>query len=90
MKILHVYKTYYPDSVGGVEKLIDELILSCQSYGIESEVLTVTPDKKSSEIVINNYKVHRVPQNFEVASSPFSIKLIKKFKQLAIDVEPGT
>lgn len=87
MKILHIYKAYYPDSMGGVEKFIDVLIIRLKSYGITSEVLTLTKDKVESDIHINGYTVHKVPQNFEIASSPFSLRAISRFAELVKEVD---
>jgi glycosyltransferase involved in cell wall biosynthesis len=87
MKILHIYKAYYPDSMGGVEKFIDVLIMSLNSYGVTSKVLTLTRDKVESDIHISGYIVHKVPQNFEIASSPFSFRSISRFAELVKEVD---
>jgi O-antigen biosynthesis rhamnosyltransferase len=81
MKILHFYKSYLPDSVGGVEKVINQIILAGSSYGIEAEVLTLTPTNKKS-IIVDNHFVHRCKSNFEIASTPFSFSAIHRFKNL--------
>lgn len=82
MKILHLYKTYYPNTFGGVEKFIDQLIMSLSAYGVESEVLVLTKDKVELTTEINGYKVHKITQDFEIASCPFSIKAIGHLKQM--------
>ncbi len=82
MKILHVYKTYYPDSFGGVEKFIDVLSVKLKRYGVIPEVLTLTKNKTESSSHINGYIVHKVPQNFEIASSSFSFSAIHRFAAL--------
>ncbi len=83
MKILHFYKTYFPNTMGGVEKVIDQIAIGTADLGIESEVLVLTPEKKQSTIEMNGYKVHRVPQLFEIASTPFSARVFRRFSQLA-------
>lgn len=83
MKILHFYKTFFFDTLGGIEKVIDQLSRSTAGLGVESEVLCLTREKKESSSEINGYKVHRVPQLFEIASTPFSISAFQRFSQLA-------
>ncbi len=82
MKVLHFYKTYFPHTVGGVEKVIEQIVIGTSQMGIESEVLSLSPNKKSSSVERDGYKVHDVPQLFEIASTPFSIQVFKKFSQL--------
>lgn len=83
VKILHVYKTYYPDTFGGVETFIDQLILSTKPYGHQSEILSLTKNPTSSIVEINGYKVHKIKQNFEIASCPFSLEALSIFSVLA-------
>jgi len=86
MKVLHVYKTYFPDTIGGVEQVISEIIHSTSKLGVESEVLTLTPNAGGTTMV-NNHRVHRCRSNFEMASTPFSIAAFAKFKALANEAD---
>jgi glycosyltransferase involved in cell wall biosynthesis len=43
MRILHVYRTYYPDSQGGIQEAIRQICLSTQAYGAESRIFTLSP-----------------------------------------------
>ncbi|MFA6037626.1 MAG: glycosyltransferase [Legionellales bacterium] len=83
MKVLHIYKSYYPDTLGGVEKVIDQIAANTAALGIESQVICLTPEKNESTMMLNGYQVHRVPQLFTLASTPVSIKIFKHFKALA-------
>ena len=84
MKILHVYKTYLPDSIGGVEKVIEQLVLDSVHYNIESEVLSLSSNVKGCVTKeINGYKVHRCETNFTISSTPFSLLAFSRFKSLA-------
>jgi rhamnosyl/mannosyltransferase len=83
LKVLHFYKTYYPDSFGGIEQVIFQLSEAGLSHEIVATTLTL-----SSRGNINNALVGVHPANysaicFEMASTPFSISVIKRFKQLA-------
>ena len=42
MRILHLYRTYFPDTIGGIEQSIRQIALSTQRHGVESRVFTLT------------------------------------------------
>ncbi|MGQ8705905.1 glycosyltransferase family 4 protein [Serratia sp. TSA_198.1] len=83
IKVLHFYKTYYPDSFGGIEQVIYQLAEGGVEKGISTEVLSVTPADKDSCEVISQHTAHKVRQDFSIASNPFSLRVIKKFKELS-------
>lgn len=83
MKVLHFYRTYYPDSFGGVEQVIRQLVNATSQQGVTAEVLTLTRNKQCLDIEFESHKVHRAPLNFEIASTGFSWAALSKFKQLA-------
>ena len=101
MKILHFYKTYYPDSVGGTEQVISQLIGAISSldtqdddtqfHNIKAEyptkvihkVLTLSKNVKGVDVVeVDGHEVIRVPTTIELASTPFSIAAVAKFREL--------
>ncbi len=84
MRVLHFYKTYYPDSVGGVEQFIRQLCKGTTEYGVTNEVLTLTRyHKKDSSIEFEGHLVHQVAMDFEIASTGFSVRAIAKLAALA-------
>ena len=83
MKILHFYKTYLPDTVGGVEKVINQIIKSTSSLGFTSEVLALSPGSGNRTVEVDGHRVHFSPTNIELASTPLSIAAISQFRQLA-------
>jgi rhamnosyl/mannosyltransferase len=84
MRVLHFYKTYYPDSWGGIEQVIRQLCVGTGRLGVTNEVLTLTPDKAGpKEIEFEGHTVHRVPLDFEIASTGFSFAAIRKLARLA-------
>jgi rhamnosyl/mannosyltransferase len=87
MKVLHFYKTYFPDTVGGVEQVINQIALSSASLGIDTEVLTLSPTMVERSIMVGNHCVHRCKSNFEIASTPFSASVFLRFKQLAKEAD---
>lgn len=87
MKVLHFYRTYYPDSFGGVEQVIRQLVTATTQQGVSAEVLTLTRDRQHLDIEFEGHKVHRAPLDFEIASTGFSWAAFAKFKQLAAQAD---
>ena len=83
MRVLHVYKTYYPDSYGGIEQAIRHLANGCAKHSIESEVLTLSSNPKRDRFRFENHFVTQVQTDLEVSSTPFAIGAFKKYRDLA-------
>lgn len=83
LKVLHFYKTYYPDTFGGIEQVIYQLSESGAEYDVESTVLSLSKRGDMNNQKIGVQRVFYAKTNFEVASTPFSLSCIKKFKELA-------
>ena len=82
LKVLHFYKTYYPDTFGGIEQVIYQLSESASAHGVESTVLTLSRRGNIEDERIDSQHVFYSKTNFEIASTPFSISCLSKFKQL--------
>lgn len=87
MRVLHFYKTYFPDTVGGVQRVINQLARATKPYGIETTVLSLSNQKHPLPITLDGHQIHRVYQNFEIASTGFSFGAFKRFKQLANEAD---
>jgi len=83
VKILHFFKTSLPDTIGGVEQVIDQISRGAVSYGVSSEVLSLTSQRVASTFEINGYISHRSPLSFNLASTGFSVSAVFRFVQLA-------
>lgn len=83
MKILHFYRTYYPDSFGGVEQVIYQLVQGTLAHGMDAQVLTLTSNSNANLIKVADHQVHRARLNFQIASTGFSASAFFKFAQLA-------
>lgn len=88
MKVLHVYKGYYPDIFGGVCEFIRQLTYGTQKLGVENSLIVLTPNKTYPKVEnINGLKVYWCPSTFEAGSTPFSFKAIKLFKRLVQEMD---
>ena len=87
MKVLHFFKTYYPDSYGGVENLIFQLAQNSTKQGIQSEVLSLSQTGRARNVNFGNHLTHRSNLNFYLASTGFSYSAICDFKELTGNVD---
>lgn len=83
MKVLHFYKTAFPDSMGGVEQVINQIARGANKLGVQTEVLSLTPLHGTQTIEIDGYLSHRAKLDLEIASTGFSVSAFWHFSQLA-------
>ncbi|WP_328517917.1 glycosyltransferase [Citrobacter enshiensis] len=87
LKVLHFYKTYYPDTFGGIEQVIYQLSESGSAYGVCPTILTLSKRGDIDNVHIGVQRVFYSKANFEIASTPFSLSCIRKFKKLAQEAD---
>ena len=87
MRVLHFFKTSFPESMGGIEQAIHQIARGSHLLGIQTDVLSLTPNERTDTIEIDGYLTHRVKQNFEIASTGFSYAAFARFAQLAKQVD---
>ena len=83
MRVLHFYKTSFPDSIGGVETVINQIARGANKLGVKTDVLSLTRERVPRTIEINGYLVHRARLDMEIASTGFSMSAFWRFAQLA-------
>ena len=83
MRILHFYKTSLPDSMGGVEQVIDQIARGANKYGIKTDVLSLSPKRSHDAFEMDGYQVHRSKLTIQIASNSFSISAFGRFMKLA-------
>ena len=87
IRVLHFYKTYFPDTIGGVEQVIFQLCRTSPQHGVENTVLSLTKDKVDRVIQLENHQAHRARMDFQIASTGFSVSSILRFSQLVKQVD---
>jgi glycosyltransferase involved in cell wall biosynthesis len=81
MKVLHVYRTCYPETKGGVEQAIRYICKGSFERGLTNIILTLGDSDKEYEFEGTTIIV--VKKEMELSSNGFSFKLISKFRQLS-------
>lgn len=87
MRVLHFFKTYYPDTTGGIEQVMFQLSQGCRSLGVDGQVLTLSPNPVPERIQVADHEVVRVKENVNLASTGFSLTVFKRFKDMAAEAD---
>lgn len=82
MKVLHVYRTYFPDSQGGLEEAIRQLCASTTALGVNNRIFTLSPKPYPAVLSYPEATVFRFPLSFEIASCGFSLSCLEGFRRL--------
>ncbi|MBY0411672.1 MAG: glycosyltransferase, partial [Burkholderiaceae bacterium] len=81
MRVLHIYKTYYPDTTGGVEKVLQQLVRSLATMGVESRLLVLSSDPHPAQIIFPEVTVIRCQTSLAIASNPMSVAALGEFRR---------
>lgn len=87
MRVLHFFKTYWPDTFGGVERTIHAIIKGGEAYGIEGEVLSLSANPVVNSITFDGHEAHKAKLDLEFASTGFSLQAFQKFNALSREVD---
>lgn len=82
MNVLHFYKTYYPDSFGGVEQVIFQIAEGLAPRGVNTTVLSTSPRGNSVQSIGKHTSV-TCARDFQLLSTAFSISSVGKLRKLA-------
>ncbi len=83
MHVLHVFKTYFPDSYGGVEQVIRQLSTATNRMGVSNQVFTVSREAGVAPLLHDGATViTRARTHLEVASTPMSFSAIGAFRDV--------
>lgn len=83
MNILHVYKRFYPDRYGGVERMIHQLIAATAPHGVRNTVLSIGLADPLVSDMPRGLRTIRCRQSFEFASPPVSLQALARFRSLS-------
>jgi glycosyltransferase involved in cell wall biosynthesis len=87
IKVLHFFKTYYPETMGGIEQVIFQLAEGSAKHGIQAEVLYLSPRGSARNETVGHHVSHRSKLDLQLASTGFSFSVIKDFVELAKEAD---
>jgi rhamnosyl/mannosyltransferase len=83
IKVLHFFKTYYPETMGGIEQVIFQIAEGGTKHGFESEVLYLSKRGAARDEQVGHHLTHRSKLDLHIASTGFSLSAFKDFAELA-------
>lgn len=72
LRVLHVYKTYTPDTLGGIEQVLLQLTCGLHALGVENRIFTTSPSAQPPVIHRPEADVIRFRSSLDIASTPMS------------------
>lgn len=87
MRVLHFCKTYFPDSVGGIEQVIRQMCVSTGRLGVTNHVLSLSRERDLAPFEFEGHTVHRAHLDFELASNGVSLGAIGKLARMAREAD---
>lgn len=80
MRVLHVYRTYFPETQGGLQEAIRQICIGVKPLGIESKVFTLH-DGDNDVVVQDEAEVIRAHKHLEIASCSIGLRALPQFKK---------
>lgn len=87
MKIAHIFKTYFPDTQGGVEEAIRQITRFTSSQGIENRVITLSKHPQPACLHFPEAKIVRYKTHLDMLSTPMSIAFFRNYPQAVKDCD---
>ncbi|CCK79567.1 glycosyltransferase [Desulfobacula toluolica] len=85
-KITHIFKTYFPETNGGLEEAIRQYGSHAAKNGFDVEVVSVGP-KTYTVNAPDGIKTKFYKKTFDVFSNPFSFVFARSFKKIVEDTD---
>ena len=82
VRVLHVYRTYFPETQGGLEETIRQICLNTAPLGVVSRVLCTSETIEPRIVRRNEADVYRARRTGEVASCSLSVDAFPLFRRL--------
>lgn len=83
MRVLHFYKTYWPDTFGGIARTIHSIAKGTVEYGIASDVLSLSAKPEENTRNFDGHMAYKAKLDFEFASTGLSRDAISRFRKLS-------
>lgn len=71
LRVLHIYRTYFPETQGGTQEAIRQLCLATQELGVENTIFTLAQQCVPSQLSRPEGLLVRAKSWFEIASCNF-------------------
>jgi glycosyltransferase involved in cell wall biosynthesis len=83
MHVLHFFKTYWPDTFGGMERAIHAIATATAAHGVTSEVLSLSRKPSENTVFFDGHWARKSKLDLDIASTGLSIGALRDFRRLA-------
>ena len=87
MRILHFFKTYWPETFGGMERVIDAIARTTGEEGVEHHILSINDDGKNPQPLFNGQHLHKARRSLEIWSTDISVEAFRQYRRLATEAD---
>ncbi|MEM5383496.1 glycosyltransferase [Paraburkholderia phymatum] len=88
MRVLHFYRTYLPDTIGGAEQSIYHLCRAGADIGVKNKIFALTRIRDAQRIVqLEGHEVERSFNRMTFASVELSWRALREFSRLAAQAD---
>ena len=81
-RVLHFYRTYFPETQGGAEEAIRQICLNTRRHGVRSRVLCISPSVRPRVVRRAEAAVYRARLHADIASCTASWEALPMFRRL--------
>lgn len=71
LRALHIYRTYFPETHGGVQEAIRQIAMATREEGVDTTIFTLAHDPRPEVLQAPEGRVRRARSLFEIASCDF-------------------
>nr|WP_082709103.1 glycosyltransferase [Marinobacterium profundum] len=83
VRVLHVYRTFFPDTQGGLEEVVRQISINTRPLGFVSQVMMVSGEVAAIDhVYVDGIRVTRLPRLTDIASSSIPRTGLSEFKKL--------
>lgn len=79
MKVAHIFKTYFPDTQGGLEEAIRQIASYTTERGVYNKIITVSDNPTPKKLNFAEGEVVRYKNTVTMLSTPFSKEFCRNF-----------
>lgn len=83
MRVLQVYRTYYPECRGGLLEVMRQLCIGGRPLGIENRIFALSRNPEAAVKQMDGVELQWFKQDFELAGCGFSLKSLLQFRELS-------
>ena len=87
IRVLHFYKTYLPDTYGGIEQVISQIARGTERHGVVTQVLSLSSRPIENSVMVGNHLAKKAKLDVQIASTGMSFSVFGAFARMARDAD---